>query len=549
MKKLLLLKLFFLCTLPCFSLLAQPQLHTGWPQTFNQNGSAWMTNILAVVRDQTGDSYIAASTRGLTGVFTINGDLLEGWPVSNTEFSNIAGPRIGTTGEDRNLVIGMMALDLPEKEFSLFSWRGESLEEAFHQHEVTSNYISSFVFLDLDDDGNDEIIYQVDSLYIWRCDGSNYPGYPMDLGGNNYWMGVPVIGKDIQGYDDFIVWLTNGQLHAKSINAIQELPGWPVPISGFQAEQGTPPVLIPTPDGWVVAAGNADSIYVFDQDANLQPGFPLHPDVSAPGRQLYTLSVGDVDGDTSPDLVFHMTDSLLHVINLSGQYVEGFPVSVSNNGAGEEVVIVRDQEQEAMIFLSSVREPREDDILLLVGLRGNQPLPGFPARLPDTELRLGASTALFPGNEDTLQIAQNSNSGVIAVWDYPTNSTEWTFEWAQSANCAGGNRLYQPFYYTRAGERAYQQRMGTEQSIQVHPNPSNGSVFVGFDHIRSVSKVSITDILGREVWQMNVNELVNSGSSLIWSAMTDEDIPVPTGTYVISVIGATVTSEKVLIIR
>ncbi len=189
------------------------------------------------------------------------------------------------------------------------------------------------VFADLDQDGRMEVIRSSTNgmVYVWRYDGSSFPGWPRSVTG----MGqiVPTVADlDGDGRKEILVptrgWTRGGRIYVFRSDG-SNFPGWPKSLSGNNVSGG---ITAADLDGdgklEVIAqerAWPAGYVHVFRWNGTKFPGaWPFKLDHVPTG----TPAVGDVDGDGRPEIVCLSYNSLF-VLDSSGKVKPGFPYDVS----------------------------------------------------------------------------------------------------------------------------------------------------------------------------------------------------------------------------
>ncbi len=160
--------------------------------------------------------------------------------------------------------------------------------------------------LDGDPGGTLEIVLhsEADSLYVFRIDGSRYPGYPLHFATTNGGVGPGPVAVDADGDGDlelFVVAIRGGYnstLHLIELDG-SPLPGWPIDLA-MHAEC-SPVVGDLDGDGTLefVQGSEQGIIYGFRADGSVQPGFPI----AVGGEVRGTPAIADLDGDGDGELV------------------------------------------------------------------------------------------------------------------------------------------------------------------------------------------------------------------------------------------------------
>ncbi len=187
-------------------------------------------------------------------------------------------------------------------------------------------------FADLDQDGRMEVIRSSTNgmVYVWRSDGSSFPGWPKRVTG--FGQIVPTVADlDGDGKKEILVptrgWTRGGMIYVFRADG-SNFPGWPKSLNNNNVSGG---ITAADLDGdgklEVIAqerAWPAGYVHVFRYNGAKFPGaWPFKLDHVPTG----TPAVGDVDGDGKPEIVCLSYNSL-YVLDASGKVKPGFPYNV-----------------------------------------------------------------------------------------------------------------------------------------------------------------------------------------------------------------------------
>ena len=172
---------------------------------------------------------------------------------------------------------------------------------------TAQDYSNQPVLADLDKDNRLEIIvscpvYEKGTLFVWKDDGSNFPGWPKDTG-DGYTV-HPVVGDiDRDGHPEIVGIKKNGKIIIWNSDGSAYMDTqWPKDLPGALSD----PVLADLDgDGnlEIVTQSNNGHVYVYHNDGSFLSGWPIDVETPIGSREWAPLCVGDVDGDGSPDIV------------------------------------------------------------------------------------------------------------------------------------------------------------------------------------------------------------------------------------------------------
>jgi hypothetical protein len=189
---------------------------------------------------------------------------------------------------------------------------------------------------DLDNDGQVEIVFFCNNRYLYavRADGSNYPGFPVYMGyvALHDWVSSPGLGDmDGDGMLEIVYTPNENGLTSRIVvvdtdyaggTSGQVMPGWPVTLPG--SSEGSPVIGDidgdSSPDILHGIGGGDESapynLYAYHADGTGVDGFPI----TLAGPLMPSAVITDIDFDSDVDIVYGGWDFLIHVWDMPFAY-------------------------------------------------------------------------------------------------------------------------------------------------------------------------------------------------------------------------------------
>jgi hypothetical protein len=288
------------------------------PAVADLDGDGWNEVIVGV-----GD-ITSANENGGMFVLSHDGRLKPGWPQLTFDkydpgyTEGIATPAaVADLDNDGDLEIIAGSFD-----HRVYAWHHDGSWVRGWPRHVFDTVWSSPSVGDLDHDGVLEVVVGVDAhhdpyfgsidggaLYVFRADGSLFPGFPIYMPEN--FESMPALTDlDADGFLDIVIggggYYEHGPVGYKvhAVNRFaQPLPGWPVSTGHHVV--GSPAIADLNRDGRpeVIVGGWDQKIYAWSSNGQPAPGFPVTPrNYMGATYRAHSPVVADANGDGKPEI-------------------------------------------------------------------------------------------------------------------------------------------------------------------------------------------------------------------------------------------------------
>ncbi|OGF15196.1 MAG: hypothetical protein A2W00_06255 [Candidatus Eisenbacteria bacterium RBG_16_71_46] len=421
---------------------------------------------------------------------------------------------------------------------------------------------SSITIADLDNDGINELLFASEdqSLYVMRANGTEWmdgDSNPATLGVFKHFgwavnLATPAVAdldndgvKEIiyGGFDSrLFVWRTNGT----------NLPGFPVQLNG----QITASVAVGNLDGpgdttpEIVVATINDSVYIFEPNGGRRPGWPKWAK-TAGNFKTPSPALADMNGDDTLEVILAGTDGVIRVFDGGGVPMApyfGARYSSLTASASESSPVVADIDGDGRPDI--VMGGEDFKVTAISGADGSL-LAGFPLHL-GAEVR-GAPALCDCDGDGLSEIVVSALDRSLYVWDYdrpfsPGAAPPWPqFQHdARRTGFAGS-----PAFVTVPGPAPPPRQV---QLATPYPNPARQAARFAFgvpaDRAGSRYEVAIYDLGGRRVRTVEGGVARAGRFSAQWDLRDEGGSPVKAGVYFLSFsLGDQRRSHKLLVMR
>ncbi len=415
--------------------LAGPVLMKGWPKTIQAASYfAPQRGLLFADLDQDGRmEVIRSSTNGMVYVWRSDGSAFPGWPKATIGSGQIVPTAADLDGD------GTLEILVPTRGLTkggmLYVFRANGSNFPGWPKSLSGNNVSGgVVAADLDGDGKLEVIAQerawpVGYVHVFRYDGSRFPGsWPFKL--DHVPTGTPAVGDvDGDGKPEIVCLSYNSLFVLDASGKVK--PGFPYNLSkknNARFSYQSPALGDLTGDGKleiaVCAHWTGSGCYVFRWNGTLLPGWPN----TFGGKWSYCPpTLADIDGDGRLDVlagrrIDGATGYVLYAWKAAGGLLPGFPTV--NRGSAESPITVADIDGDGVmeIFHGSnlMDSATGKGWLHCVDAKGKVE-PGFPLRVPGFTYMNGATLGDVDG-DGVLEmgvVSYNKSNVTVALYKLP----------------------------------------------------------------------------------------------------------------------------------
>jgi hypothetical protein len=336
------------------------------------------------------------------------------------------------------------------------------------------------------------------------------------------------------------------------------LPGFPYDDPASLGSTSSPAVADLDGDGRdEIVAITENRIFVVNHDGTNLPGWPKTlPPISSTSTEirdfLTSPAIGDVDGDGELDVAFGWLNGDVHLYTgATGVAHPGFPKHVFDADSEFDEYLRSpilgnlDGDPEPEVILAT-----GDNRLLVVNADGSV-LPGFPLLLPG--IVYGAAAVYDVDGDGFTNLLVQTDAPVMSVFEFP--SVPWVASenpWPMFRHDVLKTGNHSASIAVDVGEVAPVTAIAT-RTHPPRPNPfSAGRVELPFDVAGDSERVRVRvfDVGGREVRVLANGVFPGGRFRLSWDGRRATGVELPAGTYFVRTeIGSRVFAEKVTILR
>jgi hypothetical protein len=472
----------------------------------------------------------AGSTNGKLYGWRIDGTALPGFPITlnNRIQSSPAVGDIDGDGHPEILVVCQSGF------VYAFHTNGAAVA-GWPVHPGGNGAMISIVLRDLDGDHIPEIILpNANYLYVWRGNGTNYPGFPVFYQSAYGACATPAVGDlDGDGRPEIVVegweWLSvfrqDGTMAA----------GWPfhLPLSYEGFSYSSPALVDFDGDGHrEIVAGYDESgggnwsgkVCIWRFDGTVVPGWPVVLEDS--GSWCYsTPAIGDIDEDGAPEIAVDSHNGRIYALKFNGTNVPGFPVETGYYNLESSASIADvDGDGHLEILFGSNQQPG----VFMSYEKDGSVTPGFPVSMTSAMMPSGSCIG-DPDGDGHVNVCAHDKSGKVHMWNLP---------FAYHADRVPWGRPYHDDFHTGNVDWINPAAVGdADMRVQVRldpawPNPSSGRVSFALraDPTQRVV-LTIVDPAGRAIATLHDGAFGAGGASFTFDPSRERGEPIPGGVY------------------
>ncbi len=433
-------------------------------------------------------------------------------------------------------------------------------------------------------------------VYAWNADdGTVLSGWPVTTG--SFCWATPALGDLTgDGLHDVVLPCADGFLYGWKRTGEELIDGDDNPATegifanlSWEWAYGSPTLadLDFDTELEIIVPSRSESIYVFNPDGSLLPGWPVWAGEFA----MASPCVADLDVDGNPEIIVAVNDSRMFVFNAAGDTLPGWPAVIDIGGdfppspsvadldgdgmfeiiqpneygdiyvmslAGDTLQLwydVLDGNTGSSVTVGDVDGDGEDD-LLVAGWSGKifafssngVPLDGWPIQ---TDAEVFATPTLGDLDLDgDVEVVGAGMDGMVYVWDCEGiyadgEGVQWpTFRYDFMRT---GNFGFEPDVGVAEGEDDARLRLDLEQN---HPNPFNPVTSIAYTVPAGVSEIELCvyNLAGQLVRTLAAGETEPGRHMTAWNARDAGGKRVASGVYFVRLSAGDVSRTRKLVL-
>ena len=415
-----------------------------------------------------------------------------GWPVVVGEIQST--PAVGDLDADGGFEVVFASISLAVQK--LYAFEASGVLHPGWPPEVSIRTGTTPALADIDGDGPMEVFVGAHSLFAFREDGSPVAGWPRE---GVVGFVTPAIENLEQDGELYVMSADEGAMHVWDTSG-QLKPGWPFPFAHQFDRPNSGPAVGDTDGDGVREIGvglrSIPSIYLFETDGALVPGFPIDltsgvsggvslADVERDGASELWLqsgsgaqivdgkgdtrsgfptaafrgnsppAIGDLDGDGRLEMVWGTTggDAQVYAFRDNGTLLPGWPVVVPRFTFNAQATLGDiDGDGGVDIVLGGFTSTFSSSGRIYAWHADGTLIPGFPFSVPEGKAILGSSVTITDLDQDgdvdlvvgAITGFGGTSDGRVFAFDLPAAYNPTTLEWPTLGHDTRHTSRYEP---------------------------------------------------------------------------------------------------------